>query len=119
PPSAHRKDTPKRLELIVLKALKKNKKERYRSIEEMLQDLDTVEIEQPSNDTTISFAIQKKDKQTKIQDKRITDRRSGDRRQVNRREDGDWAQMLKNQALSLFLFVVLSILFLLHLIGHP
>ncbi len=124
PPSAHRKDIPKRLELIVLKALKKNRKERYRSIEEMLQDLDTVNVDTISNDTTISFAIQRKsaDKKKPIEDKRITDRRSGDRRQGSRRGDMNhegWIGVLKNQALSLILFLILSILFLLHLIGHP
>ena len=40
PPSVFRKDTPKRLELIVLKALKKNLLERYKNVDEMLKSKD-------------------------------------------------------------------------------
>ncbi|MDR0304828.1 MAG: serine/threonine protein kinase [Chitinispirillales bacterium] len=41
-PSKLRHDIPVRLELIILKAIKKNKNERYRNTGEILKDLDTV-----------------------------------------------------------------------------
>jgi serine/threonine-protein kinase len=73
PPSAHRRDIPKRLELIVIKALKKNPTERYCSIAEVLDDLDTVSAHEKER----LYAQQEKEK---AENRRITDRRLGDRR---------------------------------------
>jgi len=88
PPSLKRKDTPKRLELIILKALKKEKKERYGSVEEMLDHLDSVNLQERVHHTTTFFKpFQKKnvhDDEPKSgkgkNERRITDRRNGDRR---------------------------------------
>lgn len=88
PPSLKRKDTPKRLELIILKALKKDKKERYGSVEEMLDHLDSVNLDERVHHTTTSFRpfLKKTDndddqkKGKSKHERRITDRRNGDRR---------------------------------------
>lgn len=86
PPSLKRKETPKRLELIILKALKKDKKERYASVEEMLNHLDSVDLQERVQHTTTFFRpFQKKsesEKEISDQDRRITDRRNGERRSV-------------------------------------
>ena len=90
PPSVKRKDTPKRLELIILKALKKDQRDRYESVEKMLDHLDSVDPEEHVDRTTVFFkAVTKtrpedEDEDTseieKLIDRRITDRRSGERR---------------------------------------
>lgn len=121
PPSSQRKDIPKRLELIILKALKKDKKNRYKSIEGMLKDLDTVVLEEKSS--LFDNVKAKSDRETG--DQRITDRRDGDRRSGSRRGGGDkdikfnlfsmsfWIHTFKNQWLSLiFIFVLYVVHFL-------
>jgi len=80
PPSVKRKDTPKQLELIVLKALKKNKLDRYLSIEELLTHLDTVDPNERVDRQTLVFRSTQKYAPAVADDKRITDRRNGDRR---------------------------------------
>jgi|WetSurMetagenome_2_1015567.scaffolds.fasta_scaffold00008_22 eukaryotic-like serine/threonine-protein kinase len=132
PPSMKRRDAPKRLELIVLKALKKDKKERYDTIDEMLEHLDSVDINEMVDRTTVSFAVQKENQeecrdQDGIHDKRITDRRSGDRRHARRRPDrfflfdkGYWLDLFETQWLSLVLIAILAAILLNHLFGrHP
>ena len=112
PPSLKCKSIPKRLELVILKALKKDKKERYQNISTMLDDLDTVVYEEESRlfskRTTSSTPV--------INDKRITDRRSGDRRNGSRREEkiplfsfAFIKKTLSDQWLSLILVLVLYI----------
>jgi serine/threonine protein kinase len=85
PPSLKRKETPKRLELIILKALKKDKKDRYGSVEEMLNHLDSVDLqERVQHTTTFLHPFQKKNEseaELSKEDRRITDRRNGERRQ--------------------------------------
>lgn len=126
PPSALRKDTPKRLELIVLKALKKNRMERYKVIKDTLADLDTVDINEHTNKPTVSLATHKKNGATSLDDKdrRITDRRSGGRREsesyivrLNARKQY-WKNVWETQGLSLILILVLAILMILHMLGH-
>ncbi|MDR2727549.1 MAG: protein kinase [Chitinispirillales bacterium] len=81
PPSVKRKDTPKRLELIILKALKKEKHDRYESVEELLEHLDSVDPTELVERTTVRFRAapasptSKATKQTDVNDRRITDRR--------------------------------------------
>lgn len=81
PPSVKRKDTPKRLELIILKALKKEKHERYESVEELLEHLDSVDPNELADRPTVRFnpvtrgGSGKTTKQTEADDRRITDRR--------------------------------------------
>ncbi len=125
PPSAKRKDIPKRLELVILKAIKKDKQERYRNVEEMLHDLDTVDIEEKASAPTVSFLSNKKTKCAPAEetdaDRRITDRRSGDRRRmreyVSDLSSGSfWVRTLKNQWLSLLLTGVLAAAFIWHII---
>jgi serine/threonine protein kinase len=127
PPSAHRKDTPNRLELIVLKALKKNKKQRYRTVEELLEDLDSVIVDERVNRPTVPFAIhrQKSDDTTNTasdDDKRITDRRSGERRRSRAEVMRDlvsfsyWIETIQTQWLALFLIAILAILFVIHIL---
>jgi len=79
PPSLKRKDTPKRLEMIVLKALKKDRKERYATVGEMLEHLDRVD----TDDLPVNVTTKPPTERNKAQDdydRRITDRRSGERR---------------------------------------
>jgi serine/threonine protein kinase len=130
PPSVKRRDTPKRLELIVLKALKKDKNERYESVDEMLEHLDSVDLNEIVNRTTLSFAVQKdlhgeNDAEDKYPDKRITDRRFGDRRHLRRTQGvfflfdkGYWLDLIENQWLTICLIAVLAAILIFHLIGH-
>lgn len=130
PPSVKRRDTPKRLELIVLRALKKDKNERYESIDEMLEHLDSVDINETVDRTTVSFAVQKNHQDghlsgDKASDKRITDRRSGDRRHLRRQPDvfflfdkGYWLDLVETQWLSLVLIAILAAILLNHMMGH-
>jgi serine/threonine-protein kinase len=85
PPSVKRKDTPKQLELIILKALKKEKRDRYESVEELLSHLDKVDPDERVDRPTLQFRAATSKLQTAAQsaaddERRITDRRSGDRR---------------------------------------
>jgi serine/threonine-protein kinase len=124
PPSALRKDTPKRLELIVLKALKKNRMERYKVVKDMLADLDTVDIDEEVAKPTVSLATHKKESTTAAHDKnmRITDRRSGSRRKsgpqtgyaIARKQY--WKNVWETQGISLVLILVLAILIILHML---
>ncbi len=130
PPSIKRRDTPKRLELIVLKALKKDKKERYESAEDMLEHLDSVDVDERVDRTTLSFAVQKdfrdmSEPDEKYTDKRITDRRFGDRRYSRARHNGFflvdkeyWFDLLQDQWLSLTLIAILASILFLHILGH-
>jgi hypothetical protein len=77
PPSVKRKDTPKQLELIILKAIKKEKRDRYESVEELLTHLDMVD---PSERVDRQTQIFNPTLRQVADDQRITDRRSGDRR---------------------------------------
>jgi eukaryotic-like serine/threonine-protein kinase len=130
PPSAHRKDTPNRLELIVLKALKKNRKQRYRTIEEMLSDLDSVIVDDKVNRPTVTIAVHKQarhneDNDEAVVEKRITDRRSGDRRRFggeyarNLLSSSFWVESIRSQWLALILMAILGIILVIHLFGHP
>ncbi|MDG5815129.1 protein kinase [Chitinispirillales bacterium ANBcel5] len=128
PPSLKRKDTPKRLELIILKALKKDKRDRYDSIEEMLNHLDSVDISERVEHTTVQFRIPSigaKDKGAKTYtDQRITDRRSGDRRGYNPYKKNwlfdkrYWLDMAKTQWLTWLMLAGLGVAFLLHILNH-
>jgi serine/threonine-protein kinase len=131
PPSVRRRDTPKRLELIVLRALKKDKCERYETVDEMLEHLDSVDINEKADRTTLSFESQKdvgdeaQASGDKLQDKRITDRRFGDRRNLRRKpnvfflfDKGYWLDLIEYQWLSLCLIGILAIMFTLHVLGH-
>jgi serine/threonine protein kinase len=80
PPSVKRKDTPKQLELIILKALKKNKVDRYQSVEELLTHLDMVDPNERVDRQTQLFHSTQRYVPTVTNDQRITDRRGGDRR---------------------------------------
>ncbi|MDR2692840.1 MAG: protein kinase [Chitinispirillales bacterium] len=80
PPSFKRKDTPKQLELIILKAIKKTKRDRYESVEELLTHLDMVDPNERTDRQTQLFRPTFKQTSASAVDQRITDRRSGDRR---------------------------------------
>jgi len=79
PPSVKRKDTPKQLELIILKAIKKDKRDRYESVEELLTHLDMVDPSERVDRQTQLFHPTLKHAAA-ADDQRITDRRGGDRR---------------------------------------
>ncbi|MBN1309050.1 MAG: serine/threonine protein kinase, partial [Chitinispirillaceae bacterium] len=119
PPSLKRKDTPKRLEMIVLKALKKDKKERYAVVEELLEHLDKVDDAEPV------AAGGKRRKPAKESDddydRRITDRRGGERRyeQQTFLSPVYWADMIARQWPLWLVVAILGAAFLIHLIGHP
>jgi serine/threonine-protein kinase len=125
PPSAFRKGIPKRLELIVLKAIKKSRLERYRTVGEMLDDLDTVALDDLSKGVLASDKLMENTPKKIIDEtanRRITDRRSG-----NRRRDGSvspsifsgeyWEDVFINQGMSLFLLLILAAAFVLHILG--
>jgi len=124
PPSALRKDTPKRLELIVLKALKKNRMERYKSVKELLENLDTVDIDEQIGSPTVALEAHKKDKGATSVERRITDRRFGSRRKRMQGEDYPffsvpyWIGLLQDQWLPLILTLALAVILILHLSGH-
>jgi len=81
PPSVKRKDTPKQLELIILKAIKKEKRDRYGSVEELLTHLDTVDPnERVDRQTQLFHPSLKQESAAAADERRITDRRNGDRR---------------------------------------
>ncbi len=119
PPSVHKKGIPKRLELIVLKAMKKDRNERYQSLAEMLDDIDTIEAD--DNAPLFATVAEKKDDSNR----RITDRRNGDRRTDIRRTGVTsivpfqplsgwfWLNTLKQQWLSLVLVALLYLIVLL------
>lgn len=128
PPSIKRRDTPKRLELIVLKALKKDKKDRYDSVVEMLDHLDTVDVNELVEKSTVTIAAVDKhykpdteNKGTPVVDKRITDRRSKDRRTF-RTKNGKfflfdkefWLETIETQWVSLILIMILFVLIITH-----
>jgi serine/threonine-protein kinase len=118
PPSAKRKDTPKRLELIILKALKKNKDERYRSVEEMLDHLDSVDPDEKIGKTTLSMPAVGAGETSakKTADRRIVDRRSGPGGLFGSKRY--WLDMARTQWVSWLLLAGLAAAFLLHLFRY-
>jgi serine/threonine protein kinase len=129
-PSVKRRDTPKRLELIVLKALKKDKKDRYDSVEEMLDHLDSVDLKETVDRITVSFASQRGNHNGSkadddVSDKRITDRRSGDRRYLGRTQGvfflfdkAYWIELIETQWLTICLIAILAAILLNHILSH-
>ncbi len=120
PPSKKRKDTPKRLELIILKALKKNKEDRYLSVGEMLDHLDSVDPEERTDRTTaVMPAMGAGDTHAAMQT--TDDRRIVDRRQTaNRFFTGKryWLELVKTQWISWILLAGLGAAFLMHLFRY-
>lgn len=120
-PAKIRKDLPQRLELIILKALKKDKADRYRSLEGMLRDLDTIDT---SKITSSVFAQEspspvsrKKTSETQSEsNRRITDRRNTQARPsapvFNLFSLSFWSWAVRHQWLSLLLIAVLFLLYL-------
>lgn len=129
PPSVLRKDTPKRLELIVLKALKKELSDRYFSVDEMLDNLDSVDINERVGHTTMRFRSGISAPTPKaavgLSEKRITDRRGGNRRRLGYEKTGPWVIVdpefwiytVKQQWLSLCVAVGVGVVLALHLLG--
>jgi serine/threonine protein kinase len=129
PPSVKRPDMPKRLELIVLKAMKKNPKERYQRVDEMLEHLDTVDLnEKVERPTTVLRRGKSSEAETaepSEQDNRITDRRSAGRRRIDRigklpsiASVEYWVLLLHYQWPVLVVLVALAALVIYHLVGH-
>jgi serine/threonine protein kinase len=119
PPSARRRDTPKRLELIILKALKKNKEERYESVEEMLDHLDSVDPgELAGTPTTAALPVAGAgaDDTRASTDRRIVDRRSASAVPFGSRRY--WLEMVKTQWLTWLLLAALAAAFFIHLFRH-
>jgi eukaryotic-like serine/threonine-protein kinase len=120
-PSVKRRDTPKRLELIILKALKKKKHDRYESVAEMLEHLDSVNLNELVDHSTIAFlpsAAVKQAAQEALQDKRITDRRGGERRHFRGamlREKGYWQDLIAYEWPALLLILALAGVLVYHL----
>jgi len=109
PPSQSRKDVPKMLEMIVVKALKKDRRERYQSIEELLEDLDRVDPANPSPRKTVRLPTPKQ-----VEDRRIkVERRGRDRRFTTA---GYWAEMANTQWLSWLAIAALATAFIWHVI---
>ena len=83
-----RKDIPKRLELLILKALKKDRNFRYKTADEFLEDLDRVKEEaggDPDRTRGMNLIDGLKRETLFEQEKRIVDRRSSERRRDSRR----------------------------------
>lgn len=127
PPSVKRKDTPKRLELIILKALKKEKRERYGSVEELLEHLDSVDPSELVEKTTVRFRISPHGRKAKSDsERRITDRRNGDRRGFRGTDSSlsffdvqYWLEMARMQWLTWLALAALGAAYLKHiLIDH-
>jgi hypothetical protein len=87
PPSDRRKDIPKRLELMIMKALKKDRTTRYRSMDEFLEDLDRVNEAPPPDDKTRGMNVASTLKRDRLflSEQRVVDRRSSERRRDERR----------------------------------
>ncbi|MBN1577879.1 MAG: serine/threonine protein kinase [Chitinispirillaceae bacterium] len=121
PPSLKRKDTPRRLEMIVLKALKKEKKERYTTVEELLEHLDKVDSEEQPTGSTGSKSHKPQAETNSDYDRRITDRRSGERRYERHTLFSPvyWADMIAQQWPLWLAAAIFGAAFLIHLIGHP
>jgi serine/threonine-protein kinase len=127
-PSAKRRDTPKRLELIVLKALKKKKRERYSTVAEMLDHLDSVDVNELAVRSTVFFSAAgaKKDhdaKESGLAEKRITDRRGGERRRIVKpllellRDRDYWVEVLTYQWPVFVLMAILAAVFVRHILS--
>jgi len=121
PPSVKRKDTPKRLELIILKALKKDKHDRYESVEELLEHLDSVNPSELVERDTVRFRAPttssrgKTVKQDAVSDRRITDRRSSfPSNDVPFFSRQYWHGMVRTQWLSWLAIAALAGAFLVH-----
>jgi eukaryotic-like serine/threonine-protein kinase len=125
-PSVKRRDVPKRLELIILKALKKKKQDRYGSVAEMLEHLDSVEVNECITTSTVTFPTQGLHKhlvtEESLKDKRIVDRRGGERRTLQQplstllHDKEYWINLLAGQWLSLAFIAVLAIILFYHII---
>lgn len=122
-PSGARPDCPKRLELIVLKCLKKDPKERYQKVDELLEDLDTVNLDERAKKPTVSmkgYAKRDTPREAELDDRRITDRRNrgggGVRPPVS--SGAYWADLLYFQWPTLLLVLILLFLLVSHLNGR-
>jgi serine/threonine protein kinase len=126
PPSHKRKDTPKRLELIILKALKKSKEERYTSVEEMLDHLDSVDPDERSDQATASFASVESGNEASDTQKDTERAAADDRRIVDRRQTmygsltskSYWVEIARTQWLSWLLFAGLAGWFIYHIFRY-
>jgi len=127
PPSLGRPDCPKRLELVVLKCLKKDPRERYQQVDELLRDLDTVDIAERVERPTVSMKRTPKPRGgTPVDDeRRITDRRNSERRRFDRiperlpvNSPEYWVHVLHYQWPLLLAVAVLALLLIAHLTGR-
>lgn len=123
PPSMKRKDTPKRLELIILKALKKEKQDRYSSIEEMLDHLDSVDLDEKVGHSTVHIKSNGNSvsKEPDSFDRRITDRRSEGRSKTGNYKIFSykyWIEMVKMQWLTWLMTAALGGALLYHVFNH-
>lgn len=124
PPSVKRKDTPKRLELIILKMLKKDKRERYNSIEEVLDHLDSVDpYETVDSSTNVHLHGRRHhhqhDSDVKVMEtlteRRITDRRRSETSKFFLVDPEYWIKMAKNSWITWLLLGGLTFGFIYHL----
>ena len=117
PPSLKRKDTPKRLEMIILKALKKDKKERYGTVGELLEHLDRVD----SDDVPVQVVTSQPPTEAVAKDdydRRITDRRNSEPRYQKHSPLSlvYWADMIAAQWPLWIITAVLAAAFTIHCI---
>jgi serine/threonine protein kinase len=122
PPSHKRKETPKRLELIILKALKKNKEDRYGSVEEMLDHLDSVDpFERQDQSTATLNSLD--ESEGKADADRPTELAVNERRIVDRRNTlyggmatrNYWIELVRSQWITWILLAGLAGWFIYHL----
>jgi serine/threonine-protein kinase len=122
PPSLKRKGIPKRLELIILKALKKDKGDRYASVGELLDHLDSVDPEETVERSTVRIKTKKDERNSKEQteyDRRITDRRSRRKKARESHKRHYWGELIRTQWPSWIMITILGSAFLYHILNHP
>jgi serine/threonine-protein kinase len=90
-PSKIRHDIPVRMELIIMKALRKNKSERYNGTHEILKDLDIL-ISEGKDSVSSNYATMMKGNRFSAQNNSaelLANRRGSERRESDRRQQGD------------------------------
>jgi len=129
PVSEKRQEVSKRLELIVLKSLKKDRTSRYKTATEFLEDLDrALDFPQDAETRGMQPVTGLKQKELFEEEKRVVDRRSSDRRRDSRRgyfrrdaDDGKggWRKGRIIAAAAILLIATAGVLFFLQRSKNP
>jgi serine/threonine-protein kinase len=105
PPYDLNEEIPQQVGLIILKALKKDRKDRYQSSADMLNTLDLVADKEDADPAQTNGVLLPFGRNVENSgDQRITDRRMGDRRHLSRRGRSDYRLWMRILAGSLAVF---------------